>query len=201
MFTGIIETQGTVISVEREQSNQHIWIRSNISHELKIDQSVSHNGVCLTVVAIDADIYQVTAIEETLKRTNIGLLEKGDSINLERAMLVGSRLDGHFVQGHVDTLGTCTLIEDVGGSWNIGIKYNPEKPEYFTVPKGSVCMNGVSLTVVESKPGYFSVSIIPYTYNNTNLNQIKVGTQVNIEFDILGKYLSNMISNSYLSGS
>lgn len=201
MFTGIIETQGTVISVEREQSNEHIWIRSNISHELKIDQSVSHNGVCLTVVAIDADIYQVTAIEETLKRTNIGLLEKGDIVNLERAMLVGSRLDGHFVQGHVDTQGTCKLIEDVGGSWNIGIEYNPEKPEYFTVPKGSVCMNGVSLTIVDSKPGYFSVSIIPYTYNNTNLNQIKVGTQVNIEFDILGKYLSNMISNSYLSGS
>jgi riboflavin synthase len=188
MFTGIIETLGTVTAIESNGTNKSFQIESSITHELKIDQSVAHNGVCLTVVNINGNIYTVTAIDETLKRTNLGLLTVGDKINLERCLPANGRLDGHFVQGHVDLTAICTEVKDENGSWVFKFEYDKSSDQY-TVQKGSVCVNGVSLTVVESETGMFSVAIIPYTYEHTNFNSFKVGSKVNIEFDILGKYM------------
>ncbi len=188
MFTGIIETLGTVTAIESNGTNKSFQIESSITHELKIDQSVAHNGVCLTVVNINGIKYTVTAIDETLKRTNLGLLTVGDKINLERCLPANGRLDGHFVQGHVDLTAICTEVKDENGSWVFKFEYDKSSDQY-TVQKGSVCVNGVSLTVVESETGMFSVAIIPYTYDHTNFNSFKVGSKVNIEFDILGKYM------------
>jgi riboflavin synthase len=189
MFTGIIETIGKVESLFREDGNLRIGIRSSISKEMRIDQSVSHNGVCLTVVEILNDVHYVQAIDETLKRTNLGKLSHGDRVNLERCVTVNARLDGHIVQGHVDTIGVCRKVVEEEGSWLFHFTH-PDTDEYITVPKGSITINGVSLTVVDSAPGSFSVAIIPYTYAHTNFHQIKTGDLVNLEFDIIGKYVA-----------
>lgn len=188
MFTGIIEALGTVEQLKSEGSNLHLTISSSISSDLKIDQSVSHNGVCLTVVAIDGDRYIVTAIEETLKRTNLGQLKVGDVVNLERAMLSSARLDGHLVQGHVDDTATCLGVEEKEGSWYYRFSYQPS-PEHLLVDKGSICINGVSLTVVEPVDNTFSVAIIPYTYEHTTFKNLAPTHTVNLEFDIIGKYI------------
>jgi riboflavin synthase len=192
MFSGIIEATGEVVRLEKEQSNLHIFVKAGFTHELKIDQSIAHNGICLTVVAIADDVYTVTAIDETLKKTNIGMLASGDKINLERCMRLGDRLDGHIVQGHVDQTATCTSLEESNGSWTYTFDYDAAQNN-ITVEKGSVCVNGVSLTVVNSKDHSFSVCIIPYTHEHTNFKHIKAGTVVNLEFDILGKYISKLI--------
>lgn len=193
MFTGIIEALGTIKRIEKEGSNVHFSLESPISGELKIDQSLSHNGVCLTVVNItDAD-YTVTAVEETLKRSNFGELKVGDLINLERAMLSNGRLDGHIVQGHVDATATCIEVKELEGSWYYRFRYLPTE-EHLLVDKGSVCINGVSLTVVEPKDDTFSVAIIPYTHENTNFKQLKTGDFVNLEFDIIGKYIARYVA-------
>lgn len=191
MFTGIIEQLGTVKNIVQEKTNVHFSIQSAITQELKIDQSVAHNGVCLTVVSIHDDVYTVTAIEETLDRTNLGKLAIGDSVNLERCTRIGDRLDGHIVQGHVDTTGVCTKIEDLNGSWKFSFRYDSSD---LTVEKGSVTVNGVSLTVVDSLNKEFSVCIIPYTYEHTNFKNLSVGSQVNLEFDIIGKYVSKLLA-------
>jgi riboflavin synthase len=193
MFTGIIETLGEIVGIEQEQSNIHFTVRAEITNELKIDQSVAHNGCCLTVVAIEADTYVVTAIQETLDRTNLASWKIGSKVNLERCMQLGARLDGHIVQGHVDTTAKCVGIENQEGSWKFTFTYNDQQP---TVQKGSVTVNGVSLTVVDSQPGLFSVCIIPYTYEHTNFHTFEVGTMVNLEFDIIGKYVAKLMSNS-----
>ena len=190
MFTGIIESMATVVSLKNEGSNLNISCKSGITNELKIDQSLSHNGVCLTVVKIDGEVYTVTAIKETLEKSNLGELEIGDKVNLERSMKLGDRIDGHIVQGHVDQKAKCTNIKEENGSWMFTFKYKPS--DNITVEKGSVCVNGASLTVVNSKDYSFSVAIIPYTYNNTNFHTFEVGTTVNIEFDIIGKYIGKM---------
>ncbi len=189
MFTGIIEAEGKVENIEKEGTNVHFTISSPISHELKIDQSVAHNGVCLTVTSLLENKYTVTAIEETLIRSNIGQLKNGTSVNLERAMLQHGRLDGHIVQGHVDATATCVSIKEVEGSWYFTFKFD-KKNAHLLVDKGSVCVNGVSLTVVSPDEATFSVAIIPYTYEHTNFNQLKIGSSVNLEFDILGKYIA-----------
>jgi riboflavin synthase len=189
MFTGIIECLGTVVALENEGSNLHIFVKSSITNELKIDQSLSHNGVCLTVVEINNDTYKVVAVAETLQKTNIGNLKVGDKVNLERAMVAGGRLDGHLVQGHVDATATIKNIQDKNGSWLFTIQYTPSK-EHVVVAKGSVCIDGVSLTVVNPIDDTFSVAIIPYTYEHTRFNQYKIGDTVNIEFDIIGKYFA-----------
>ena len=194
MFTGIIETTGVVKAIEKESSNLNLFIHSDITHELKIDQSVSHNGVCLTVVAIDDKVYKVTAIDETLQKTNIGQLISGSVVNLERCMPANGRFDGHIVQGHVDQIATCNKIEDLNGSWKYTFSYVSAHGN-TTVEKGSVCINGVSLTVVDSRPNEFSVAIIPYTYEHTNFKNLKVGDYVNIEFDIIGKYVAKMLES------
>lgn len=191
MFTGIIETMGKVVSVTPQGTNIDITIESAITHELKIDQSVAHNGVCLTVVAINGNQYTVTAIKETLERSNIGLLQPGHAVNLERSLKVGDRLDGHMVQGHVDTMGDCVEVKEQNGSWEFYFKH-PTGPTFITVAKGSICINGVSLTVVNSGTDTFSVAIIPYTYEHTNFHSLKAGDKVNLEFDIIGKYLQKM---------
>jgi len=190
MFTGIIESISTVVSLKNEGSNLNISCKSEITNELKIDQSLSHNGVCLTVVKIEDDIYTVTAIKETLEKSNLGGLKIEDKVNLERSMKLGDRLDGHIVQGHVDQKAKCTNIIEENGSWMFTFEYKPS--DNITVEKGSVCVNGASLTVVNSKDYSFSVAIIPYTYNNTNFHTFEVGTTVNIEFDIIGKYIGKM---------
>ncbi len=190
MFTGIIETLGTVQELTTENTNLHLRIQSALTPELKIDQSIAHNGVCLTVVALDDASYTVTAIQETLQKTNLGHLKVGDLINLERCMKLGDRLDGHIVQGHVDQTGVVQKIENQNGSWLIGFKY--DENEHVTVSKGSICVNGTSLTVVDSEPGYFSVAIIPYTWEHTNFHTLKVGDTVNLEFDIIGKYIARL---------
>ena len=195
MFTGIIETLGTVTQLQKEQSNLHITIQSAISKELKIDQSVAHNGVCLTVVAIADDYYTVTAIDETLQKSNIGDLNIGDLVNLERCMQMNGRLDGHIVQGHVDQTAICIDLQENDGSWVYTFEYNAANGN-VTVEKGSVCVNGISLTVVNSKENSFSVAIIPYTYEHTNLQQVKVGDKVNLEFDIIGKYVAKMMGRA-----
>jgi riboflavin synthase len=196
MFTGIIEQIGTVENIKTEGSNYHFTISSPISTELKIDQSISHNGVCLTVVAMDDNSHTVTAIEETLSRTNLGELKEGDIVNLERAMMPSSRLDGHIVQGHVDTTGQCTNIEEKDGSWYFEFQYQVS-PEHLLVDKGSVCINGVSLTVVNPSLDKFSVAIIPYTFENTNFGKIKIGDSINLEFDIIGKYIGRYFEIYY----
>jgi riboflavin synthase len=197
MFSGIVEEAAQVVAVERDKGNIHITMRCSFTNELKIDQSVSHNGVCLTVVAIEGDTYTVTAIKETLDRSNLGLLKVGDKVNLERSMLMNGRLDGHIVQGHVDQTAICSRVEEAAGSWYYTFEYefNTEmaKQGYITVEKGSVCVNGVSLTVVNSQNNSFQVAIIPFTHDMTNFGQIEKGTVVNLEFDIVGKYISKMM--------
>lgn len=192
MFTGIIETLGVVEKLEKEGTNLHISIRSDISRELQIDQSVSHNGVCLTIVHIDGDTYTVTAVEETLHKSNLGQLQPGHSVNLERAMVMGSRLDGHLVQGHVDTTARCTRVEVRDGSWMYWFEYEPAD-DRVTVEKGSITVDGVSLTVVDSDTDSFSVTIIPYTYDHTRFKDYQPGSTVNIEFDVIGKYVARLL--------
>lgn len=192
MFTGIIETLGQVTAVREEQTNKHITIRSPFTAELQIDQSVAHNGVCLTVVALQDDTYTVTAIAETLQKTNLGELKAGDVVNLERCMQANGRFDGHVVQGHVDQTGMCEKVQDENGSWVFTFSYEAA-PGNVTVEKGSICVNGISLTVVNSKHNSFSVAIIPYTYAHTNLQHVTPGTRVNLEFDIIGKYVARLL--------
>jgi riboflavin synthase len=191
MFTGIIETLGKIKDLKKEGENLHITINSSITNELKIDQSVAHNGVCLTVVAIENDNYTVTAIKETIDKTNLGEWKLDDVVNLERAMRLGDRLDGHIVQGHVDQTGICKSIEEANGSWYFTFEYNKDLNN-ITIEKGSITVNGVSLTVVNSKINEFSVAIIPYTYDHTNFKNFEVGTKINLEFDVIGKYVSKL---------
>jgi riboflavin synthase len=194
MFTGIIETLGVIQEIEKDKDNLHITIASSITDELQIDQSVSHNGICLTVVSINKTFYTVTAIGETIKKTTISDWQKGDSVNLERAMKLGDRLDGHIVQGHVDQIGTCTTVKETNGSWYYTFKYD-ESLHNITIEKGSITVNGVSLTVVDSRKNEFSVAIIPYTFEHTNFKIFKVDTKVNLEFDVIGKYVSRLYAN------
>lgn len=191
MFTGIIEDLGVVTHLKRELDNLHITIKSKITSELKIDQSVSHNGACLTIIDIKNDEYTVTAIKETLNKTNLGSLMNNDVINLERALKLGDRLDGHIVQGHIDQTASCINIQENNGSWMYSFKYNSGLGN-ITIEKGSVTINGVSLTVVSSEKDTFSVAVIPYTYENTNFNSIKLDSIVNIEFDVIGKYVAKL---------
>lgn len=197
MFSGIVEEAATVVALRNEQGNLHLTLSCSFVNELKIDQSVSHNGVCLTVVSIDNNTYTVTAIKETLERSNLGLLREGDKVNLERSMVMNGRLDGHIVQGHVDQTAVCREVVEADGSWYYTFEYQLDKEMarrgYFTVDKGSVTVNGVSLTVCNPTDNTFQVAIIPYTHDNTNFCYIKKGTVVNIEFDIIGKYLSRMM--------
>ncbi|MFV0189002.1 riboflavin synthase [Empedobacter falsenii] len=192
MFTGIVEGVGKLIKAEKEQSNLHLWIEADFCDELKIDQSVAHNGVCLTVVDFKDGLYKVTAIEETLQKTNFNTLKEGDLINLERCLQFNGRIDGHIVQGHVDQTGKIVSIENQNGSFFVTVEYDEASSGNVTVEKGSICLNGISLTVVDSKVGQFSVAIIPYTWEFTNLNQVKVGDTMNLEFDILGKYVKRL---------
>jgi riboflavin synthase len=192
MFTGIIETLGTVTDLKHDQGNLHITVASAIAQELKIDQSVAHNGVCLTVVALADGLHTVTAIAETLNKTNIGSFKVGHLVNLERCMQMNARLDGHIVQGHVDQTATCIAYNELEGSWEYTFEYDAAKGN-VTVEKGSICVNGISLTVVNSGPNYFSVAIIPYTWEHTNLQQVRIGSTVNLEFDIIGKYVARLM--------
>lgn len=196
MFSGIVEEAATVVALARDKGNLHISLKCTFTGELKVDQSVSHNGVCLTVVSIEGDTYTVTAIQETLDRSNLGLLELGSKVNLERSMPMNGRLDGHIVQGHVDQTALCVDVTEANGSWYYTFEYEFDKEMakkgYLTVDKGSVTVNGVSLTVVEPTYNSFKVAIIPYTYEFTNFHQIKKGTVVNLEFDIIGKYISRI---------
>lgn len=196
MFTGIVESIGEIVALTADQGNLHMVLSCSFTSELEIDQSVSHNGVCLTVVAIEGNNYTVTAIEETLKKSNLGLAKVGDFINLERAMKLGDRLDGHIVQGHVDQTGECTHISQSNGSWIFTFRYSPDL-QNITVEKGSVTVNGVSLTVVDSTSGGFSVAIIPYTFKHTNFRFLQKGSLVNLEFDVIGKYVKR-ITEGYL---
>ncbi len=191
MFTGIIETLGRVIKIENDKGNTHFTIQSDITNELKVDQSVAHNGVCLTVVEIKGDTYIVTAIKETLDKTNLGTLSENDIVNIERAMKLGDRLDGHIVQGHVDQTAICTQVSENDGSWFYTFEYSAEANN-ITIEKGSITVNGVSLTVVDSKKTQFSVAIIPYTYEHTGFSEFKKGTLVNLEFDVIGKYVARL---------
>jgi riboflavin synthase len=192
MFTGIIEDMGIVTHLRKDLNNLHISIKSHITSELKIDQSVAHNGVCLTTVNIEDDIYTVTAIKETIDKSNIGQLKVGDKVNLERAMKLGDRLDGHIVQGHVDQTAVCTKVLETEGSWMFSFKYDSSLSN-ITIEKGSITVNGTSLTVVDSKKDSFSVAIIPYTYDHTNFSTFEIGTVVNLEFDVLGKYVTKLL--------
>lgn len=191
MFTGIIETEATLVEIKKEGTNVHFSFSSDITSELKVDQSLSHNGVCLTVTGVKDERYTVTAIKETLDKTNLGLLVIGDKVNLERCLLANGRFDGHIVQGHVDCVAKCTGIRDLEGSWEFSFEY-PKNEQHLTVEKGSITVNGVSLTVVNSLENSFSVCIIPYTYEHTNFNQLRTGSTVNLEFDIVGKYLAKL---------
>lgn len=193
MFTGIIESVGRIISIEKDQANLHISVTSHLASELKVDQSVSHNGVCLTVVAIEGDQYKVTAINETIEKTSIGSWSIGDSVNLERGMKLDQRLDGHIVQGHVDQTAICKNILDDNGSWYFTFNYDAG-PRNVTIEKGSITVNGVSLTVVNSKDCEFSVAIIPYTLAHTTFKDLKVGDNVNLEFDVIGKYVARLMA-------
>lgn len=195
MFTGIVEDIGTVEMIEKDQENVHFTLSCSFTNELKIDQSIAHNGCCLTVVAIEGDDYTVTAIHETMEKTNLGDWKIGTKVNLERCMTMGGRLDGHIVQGHVDTTAECIEIEDQDGSWKYTFRYNSDD---VTVEKGSITVNGTSLTVVDSEDKTFSVCIIPYTHEHTNFHTLKVGDRVNLEFDILGKYVSKLLKNQNL---
>ena len=191
MFTGIIECMATVVKVEKNKGNLDISLKSEITNELKIDPSLCHNGVCLTFVNIDNDVYTLNVISESIERSNFGEIIPGDNVNIERSMSVNSRFDGHIVQGHVDEVAVCTEVSETNGSWKYMFRHSKNN---MTVEKGSITINGVSLTVVDSTENSFSVAIIPYTYNNTNFKQINVGTKVNLEFDIIGKYISKMIN-------
>ncbi|MDB0011325.1 riboflavin synthase [Crocinitomicaceae bacterium] len=190
MFTGIIEQLGHITKVVKEDENVHFTVKADFTNELKVDQSVAHNGTCLTVVEINGNEYVVTAIKETLDKTNLGTWGVGTKVNLERCMQMNGRLDGHIVQGHVDTTATCIAIENQEGSWKFTFKYETEQ---VTVEKGSITVNGVSLTVVDSKPNQFSVCIIPFTYEHTNFHQLEVGSKINLEFDIIGKYVAKLM--------
>ena len=198
MFSGIVEEFATIVAIEKDMENVHFTLTCSFVDELKIDQSVAHNGVCLTVVKIDGARYVVTAMKETLLRSNLGLLKVGDKVNVERSMMMNGRLDGHIVQGHVDQTAVCVGKEDQQGSYTFTFKYTFDKSMarkgYMTVDKGSVTVNGVSLTVCNSQDDCFQVNIIPYTYDNTNFHQIEIGTVVNLEFDIIGKYIARMIN-------
>jgi riboflavin synthase len=198
MFSGIIEETGKVIKIEKDQENYHFFLECSFAKDLKIDQSLSHNGVCLTVVETKDNDYKVTAIKETILKTNLGFLKPGDKVNLERSMSVNKLLDGHLVQGHVDQTAICTKIEEADGSWYYTFEYDPTKGN-ITVEKGSISVNGVSLTVVNSKETTFQVAIIPFTYDITNFHQFKIGTVVNLEFDVIGKYIQKIVNN-YLEG-
>lgn len=193
MFTGIIEDMGVVSNLKKELDNLHISIKSSLATELKIDQSVAHNGVCLTVVALNNDEYTVTAIKETLNKTNLDTLKIDDKVNLERAMKLGDRLDGHIVQGHVDQTAICTKVKETNGSWEFTFKYDSALNN-ITIEKGSITINGTSLTVINSQKDSFSVAIIPYTYDHTNFYMFKKGTVVNLEFDVLGKYVAKLVA-------
>ncbi|GIR13166.1 MAG: riboflavin synthase subunit alpha [Cryomorphaceae bacterium] len=195
MFTGIIEELGTVKKVEKNKGNIQLTIEAKFTQELRVDQSVAHNGVCLTVISIKDNQYSVIAIKETLEKTNLGNLISGDKINLERCMKIGDRLDGHIVQGHIDLTATCTKIETLDGSWMFKFKYAKKSITETTVEKGSITINGTSLTVVDSSESEFSVCIIPYTFENTSFKYLKEGSQVNIEFDIIGKYIARMMKS------
>lgn len=201
MFSGIVEEYAEVVGVVKDQENLHLTLKCSFVDELKIDQSVSHNGVCLTVVRIENGTYTVTAMKETIERSNIGLLKVGDKVNVERSMLMNGRLDGHIVQGHVDQTAVCTSVEDAEGSWYYTFRYDfrPEMAHrgYFTVDKGSVTVNGVSLTVCNPTRDTFQVAIIPYTFEHTNFHTLKVGSIVNLEFDIIGKYICRMKEVEY----
>ena len=191
MFTGIIETLGIISDIKKDQGNVHLTIQTNITNELKIDQSVAHNGVCLTVVEIFDNKHVVTAIQETINKTTLGLWQIGDKVNIERAMKLGDRLDGHIVQGHVDQTAVCTNIQDKSGSWEFTFEYDSALSN-ITIEKGSITVNGTSLTVVNSAKNSFSVAIIPYTYENTIFHTFEIGTKVNLEFDVVGKYIARM---------
>ncbi len=195
MFSGIVEEAATVVRLAKDQENLHITMKCSFTDELKIDQSIAHNGVCLTVVNIKEDAYTVTAIKETLIKSNLGALQIGDKVNLERSTRLDARMDGHMVQGHVDLTATCTGVTEAEGSWYFTFVYEPQGEEHITVEKGSVSVNGVSLTVVNSQNRSFQVAIIPFTYEVTNFHQITKGTLVNIEFDIIGKYIARILKN------
>ena len=194
MFTGIIETLGEIKNIVKEGTNIHFTVNSAICAELKIDQSVAHNGVCLTVVSLNENSHTVTAIEETLNKTSLGNLKVGNKVNLERCMQMNARLDGHIVQGHVDQTAKCIVVNELDGSWEYRFKYDATLGN-VTVEKGSICVNGISLTVVNSQADEFSVFIIPYTFEHTNLHEVKVGDTVNLEFDIIGKYVARLMGN------
>ncbi|WP_080239006.1 riboflavin synthase [Spirosoma rigui] len=194
MFTGIIETTGLVSGIEAEGTNLTFRMESALASELKIDQSVSHNGVCLTVTSVADGSYTVTAVDETLRKTNLGQVKPGDRVNLERCMPATGRFDGHIVQGHVDQTGICTGVQDMNGSWLYDFRYDVDAADNVTVEKGSICINGVSLTVFNSEPNQFRVTIIPYTYEHTNFRELKAGDTVNLEFDIVGKYIKKMLA-------
>ncbi|MGB1383982.1 MAG: riboflavin synthase [Flavobacteriales bacterium] len=192
MFTGIIEAQGELVGVRREGTNVHLDVRAPFTPELQVDQSVAHDGVCLTVVALNEDVYTVTAIEETLAKTHLESCQIGHVFNLERCAVVGDRIDGHVVQGHVDTTGSLASVDERDGSWVLTVEH-PIGPEWMTVPKGSIALSGISLTVVDSGPGRFSVAIIPYTWEHTNLHRTPVGAPMNLEFDVMGKYVARLL--------
>ena len=194
MFTGIIESTGEVVNIIKEGSNQHFEIYSHLAPELKVDQSVCHNGVCLTVTEVMGSTYRVTAIDETLKKTNLGSLKVGSKLNLERCMPASGRFDGHIVQGHVDQTGICQSVKEEDGSWLFDFQYEPGQDDYMTVEKGSITINGVSLTCFNSDDTSFRVAIIPYTYEHTNFHQLKPGDSVNLEFDVIGKYISKIMA-------
>ncbi len=193
MFSGIVEETATVVKLEKEKDNLHLTLECSFVNELKIDQSISHNGVCLTVVDLTDKTYTVTAVQETLIKSNLGLLKVGDEVNLERSTKMDGRLDGHMVQGHVDLTATCTAVKEAEGSWYYSFEYTPKSEEHITVEKGSVSVNGVSLTVVNSRDNSFQVAIIPFTYEVTNFHTFEAGTVVNIEFDIIGKYIARIL--------
>ena len=195
MFTGIVESVALISKLEKNQGNLNITLKSKLARDFKVDQSVSHNGICLTVVDVSEQEHVVTAIQETIEKSSVGSWKIGDSINLERAMKIGDRLDGHMIQGHVDQIGQCMKILEKNGSWMFTIKH--DSSNNITVEKGSIAVNGISLTVVNSNKNHFSVAIIPYTYNHTNFNNLKVGDNVNLEFDILGKYIAKILSKSH----
>lgn len=194
MFTGIIEASGTLEFIQQHQTNRNFCIRSTISHELRVDQSVAHNGVCLTVTKVENDTHWVTAIDETLQKSTLGDLVVGDEVNLERCMVANGRFDGHIVQGHVDQVGVCTSFQDEEGSWLFDFEYDPSHGN-VTVEKGSICINGVSLTCFHSTENGFRVAIIPYTFEHTNFKKLLLGSRVNLEFDIVGKYVKRLMGN------
>lgn len=193
MFSGIVEEAATVVKIEKDQENLHITMECSFVDDLKIDQSISHNGVCLTVVRKENKTYTVTAIKETLEKSNLGYVRVGDKVNLERSLKIDDLLDGHLVQGHVDQTAICTNVREAEGSWYYTFEYEPLQDDYLTVEKGSISVNGVSLTVVNSRDNSFQVAIIPYTYEVTNFHQIEVGTVVNLEFDVIGKYIAKIM--------